>query len=71
MEGVRILHQEFTGTHHAKTRAYFVTEFGLDLIEIQRQLFVRAQLITDQIGDHFFMRWTQNKWALAAVNKAQ
>ena len=59
MERVRIFHQEFAGTHHAEAWANFVTEFGLDLIEVQRQLFVRAQLITDQVGDDFFMRWAE------------
>lgn len=36
MEGVGILHQELTGTHHAETWAHFITELGLDLEEVQR-----------------------------------
>ena len=71
MERVGIFHQEFARTHHAKARAYFVTEFGLDLIEVQRQLFVRAQLVTNQVGDDFFVRWAENERTVTAVSNAQ
>ena len=71
MEGVGILHQELTGTHYAETRAHFITELGLDLEEVQRQLFVRADLVADQIGDHFFMRRAQHERTIAAIGNAQ
>ncbi|MNM50286.1 hypothetical protein D3C81_613140 [compost metagenome] len=71
MERVRVLHQEFTRTHHAETRADFIAELGLNLEEVQRKLLVRADLVADQIGDHFFVRWTQYEWAIAAIDKAQ
>ena len=71
MEGVGILHQELTGTHHAETRAHFITELGLDLEEVQRQLFVRADLVADQIGDHFFMRRAQHERTIAAIDETQ
>ncbi len=71
MERVGVFHQELTGTHHAKARTHFVTELGLDLIEVQRQLLVGAQLVTDQIGNDLFMRRAENKRALATVGNAQ
>ena len=71
MERVSIFHQEFTGTHHAETRAHFITELGLDLIEVQRQLFVRAQLVTNQVGDHFFMSRAEHERTFATVSNAQ
>ena len=40
MKRVRILHQEFARAHDAETRADFVTELELNLIEIDRQLLV-------------------------------
>ena len=42
MEGIGILHQELARAHDAEARADFIAEFGLDLVEIQRQLFVAA-----------------------------
>ncbi|MNY16956.1 hypothetical protein D3C86_1502500 [compost metagenome] len=71
MERVGIFHQEFAGTHHAETRTNFVTELGLDLEEVQRQLFVGIQLVADQIRDDFFMRWAEHKRTFAAINKTQ
>ena len=71
MERVSIFHQEFAGTHDAETRTHFVAELGLDLIEVQRQLFVRAQLVTDQVGDHFFMRWAEDERTIATVSNTQ
>ena len=71
MERVGIFHQEFARAHHAKAWAHFVTELGLDLEEVQRQLFVRAQLVTDQIGDHFFMRWAEDEWTIATIGNTQ
>ena len=40
MERVSIFHQEFARAHDAKTWTHFITEFGLDLEEVQRQLLV-------------------------------
>ena len=71
MERVSIFHQEFAGTHDAKARTHFVSKLGLDLEEVQRQLFIRAQLITDQVGDHFFVCRTEDKRTLATVNETQ
>ncbi|CCJ85275.1 hypothetical protein BN133_1652 [Cronobacter dublinensis 582] len=71
MERVSVFHQELARAHHAETRAHFVAEFGLDLEEVERQLLIRAQLVTDQIGDNFFMRRAENERAIAAIDNAQ
>ena len=36
MKGISVLHQEFARAHHAETRAHFVAELGLNLVEIDR-----------------------------------
>ena len=54
-EAVGVFHQKFTGTQHAEAGAFFVAEFSLNLIDRQRQLFVAADAVTDEIGDHFFV----------------
>ena len=36
MERVSVFHQEFPTPHHPKTRADFIAEFGLDLIDVER-----------------------------------
>lgn len=71
MERVSIFHQEFAGTHDAKTRTHFVAELGLDLIEVQRQLFVRAQLVTNQVCNHFFMSWAEYERTVTTVSNTQ
>ena len=71
MERVGIFHQEFTGAHHPETRAYFVAEFGLDLIEVQRQLFIGVQLVADQIGNDLFVGWAEDERTIAAIGNAQ
>ena len=55
MEGVGVLHDELAATHHAKARADFVAELGLNLVQVDRQLLVAVQLVACQIGDHFFV----------------
>ncbi|MGQ7109558.1 proline--tRNA ligase, partial [Escherichia sp. TWPC-MK] len=38
---------------------------------VQRQLFVRAKLVTNQVSDNFFMSWAEYERTLATVNKTQ
>ncbi len=54
MERVSIFHQEFARTHHAKARTHFITEFGLDLEEVQRQPLIRASSLRTRRGDNPF-----------------
>ena len=71
MERVRIFHQEFAGAHHAETRTHFVAEFGLDLIEVQRQLLIGVQLVADQVGDDLFVGWAEDERTIATIGNAQ
>src|SRR5689334_14557384 len=57
VEGVSVLHQEFTGAHHPKARPNFIAKFNLDLVKIYGQLFVTAQLAARDVGDDFLMGW--------------
>ena len=42
VKAVRIFHDELPGTHKPKTWPYFIPKFRLNLVEINRQLPVRA-----------------------------
>ncbi len=54
VERIRVLHQELARTHHAEARADLIAEFGLDLIEIQRQLLVAVDLLAREFGSGLF-----------------
>ncbi len=54
MERVGVLHQEFARTHHAEARADLIAEFGLDLIEIQRQLLVAVDFLAREFSGGLF-----------------
>ena len=69
MERVSVFHQEFPTPHHPKTRADFIAEFGLDLIDVERQLLVAGKITPHQVGYDFFVRWSQAVFALMAVDK--
>ena len=71
MERVSIFHQELTGAHHAETRANFIAELGLNLIKVQRQLFVRVQLIANQVSNDLFVSRPEDEWAIATIGNAQ
>ena len=71
VEGVGVLHDEFAAAHQAEARADFVTEFGLDLVQVDWQLFVAVQLVAAQVGDHFFVGRAHAELATVAVFKAQ
>jgi hypothetical protein len=67
VEGVGILHEELAAAHHAETGAHLVTELGLDLVEVERQLLVAVHFVTDQGGDHLFVGRAQHEGAVVAV----
>ena len=71
VEGIAILHQELAAPHHAETRSDLVAELGLDLVQVQGQLAIALDFLTDEIGDHLFMRRSDNKLALMAILEAQ
>lgn len=55
VKGVGVFHDEFASAHQAKARANFVAEFGLDLIEIDRELAIGMDFPPRNIGDNLFM----------------
>jgi hypothetical protein len=71
MEGVGVLHEEFSTAHQAEARTDLVTELGLDLIEVDRQLLVAVQLVACQFGDHFLVGRTDTELAVMAILEAQ
>ncbi|MND68250.1 hypothetical protein D3C80_596940 [compost metagenome] len=71
MEGVGVLHDELAATHQAEARTDFVTELGLDLVHVQRQLFIAVELVAGQVGDHFFVGWAHAEVTTVAVFQAQ
>ena len=70
VEGVSILHNEFARTHHPKARANLITELGLDLVKINRQLLVAGNLFAHQIGNDFFMGRAHAVVTLVAIFQA-
>ncbi|MNN11989.1 hypothetical protein D3C81_1249660 [compost metagenome] len=71
MEGVGVLHDELATTHQAEARTDLVTELGLDLVHVERQLLVAGELVAGQVGDDFFVGRADAEVALVAVLQAQ
>ena len=61
MERIGILHNEFTGAHHAESWPNLIPELGLYLVEIDRQLLVTAQFPSRDVGDDFLVRRTEGR----------
>ncbi len=71
MEGVRVLHDELAPAHQPEARPDLVTELGLDLVEVDRQLLVAVQLVAAQVGDHFLVGRAHAELAVVAILQAQ
>ncbi len=71
VEGVGVLHQELAAAHEAEARTDFVAEFGLDLIEVDRQLLVAVKLVACQVGDDLFVGRADTEFAIVAVLQTQ
>jgi len=71
MKTVAVLHQELTSAHQSETRSYLITELEVDLIKVQRQLFVTFDTLTYQIDHHFFMGRSKYEVVVLSVFKAQ
>ena len=70
MEAVRVLHDELAAAHEAEAGTALVAVLHLDLIQVQRELPVGAQLIAHQIGDDFLMGGSQAQAEPMTVVKA-
>jgi hypothetical protein len=55
VEGVRVLHEELAGAQHAEARPQLVAVLPVDLVQVQRQVAVRAVLLGDE-GCHDLLR---------------
>ena len=71
MEGIGILHQELARPHDAEARPDLVAELGLDLVEIDRQLLVAAQLVAGEVGNDFLVGRSVTVFRVLAVAKLQ
>ncbi|MCY1234430.1 hypothetical protein D9M72_470130 [compost metagenome] len=71
VEGIGILHGELAPAHDAEARPALVAELGLDLVEIERQLLVAADLAAGDVGHHLFRGRLHGEVALMAVLQAQ
>ena len=67
VEAVRVLHHKLAGTHQPSAWTGFVAVLGLDLINVQRQVFVAAVQVFDQQGEHLFVRRREQKVVAAAI----
>ena len=71
VEAVGVFHGELAPAHQAKTRAPLVAEFGLNMVEVARQLFVAFDLLARNVGDHFFTGGLDDEVAVMPVFDAQ
>ena len=71
VKAVGVFHDELAAAHQAKAGAAFVTELGLNLVEIFRQLLVAAQFLAGDVGHHFFAGGLDHKVAAMPVFDAQ
>ena len=66
VEAVGIFHDELFGADDAKPRARLIAEFGLDLVEDERELPMGFDL-SDEVGDDLFMRGPQGHLFAGAI----
>ncbi|EKD50982.1 MAG: hypothetical protein ACD_62C00377G0003 [uncultured bacterium] len=68
---IRVLHQKFATAHEAKTGTDLITKFCLNLIQGDRQRFVRLDGLFDQIAHHFLVSRTKTILVLMPIFDAQ
>ena len=71
VERIGVLHQEFARAHHAKARAHLVAELPLDMIEVERQVFIGAHIAPENLRHHLFIGGAEQHFALMPVLDAQ
>ena len=69
-EAVGVLHDELAATHEAVAGTELVAEFVLDVVEVDRQLLVAAQLVAHEGRDGLLVGGAQDELALVAVVEA-
>ena len=71
VERIGVLHQELAPAHQPKARPHLVAELPLQMIEIERQIFVGAHIGAKNLGDHFLVGRPVQHVALVAILDAQ
>ena len=71
VEGIGVLHQELARTHHAEPRPNLVAELPLDVVEVERQVLVRANGSAEDFGDHLLVGRSVQHVAVVPVADAQ
>ena len=70
IEGIAVLHDELATAHKAEAGAHLVAELILDLIQVNRELLVAAQLVLDKVGHRLLVRGPEYELALVAIGDA-
>ena len=71
MKGISVFHNKFPGSHDSETRANLIAEFGLDLVEIGRQLFITADYVPDQVCYDFLVGGSQTEIPFMPILETQ
>ena len=71
MKRVGVFHDELATAHDTEAWPYFITELGLYLVVIHRQLFVAAQITARDVGNDFLVSRPHAVVALVAIFKPQ
>ena len=68
---IAVFHIKFAPPHHTKTRANFIAEFPLDLIERHWQILVGSDVRTENVRHQFLCRWGEQHIAIMAILQPQ
>jgi len=71
VEGIGVLHDELSAAEEACSWAGFVAELGLDLVEVEGELFVAGEAGFHEVGDDFFVGWAQGGGSAVAVGELE
>ena len=67
IEGLVVLHDEVSGSHHAVSGTCFISELISDLIEIQRKLSVGTDVVSDDVGEDFLSCGAETEGSAVSV----
>ena len=67
VEGIRILHYEFSAPHETEPRSRFIPVLRLYLIKVCRQLSVRVDIVPDDISENLLVRRSQTEFSAVPV----
>ena len=71
VETISILHQKLAAAHDAETGTLLVAEFPLDMIEIEREVLIGADVAPENPGDHFLVGRPIQQFALMPIGNPQ